>query len=544
MSKITTVHQPCPKSTCGSSDAYCEWDDGHGFCFSCNTYFKPGREAQEDAKYTYEYVPWRGVTKESFEFYGVKTKVAPNGEPIAIGFPYPSGAVKHRYLDKKDFRWSGDVQPGLFGMNKFTPGASKYITITEGELDAISLRQCLLDGRGSSGTQAATSSSTDFHVVSVQSASSAARDCAHVRSWLNQYDRILLAFDEDAVGQSAARRVAALFDGHKVYHVRMGNRKDPNEFLQVGDPSSLRELWWKAKKFMLDTITSTFAEMRKSLLEPDPPSVPFPWQSWNNSLYGLRQGESYLITALEGVGKTEVMHHLEHHLLKETDANVGSIFLEEPKKDHYKAIARLELGIPVHLPDSGVDGNAVADAVEKAAGRDERLFVHTHSGTDDPNTILDTIRFLVTAAECKYILLDHIGMACIGLQGDSERVALDYLSNRIQMMVVELGFCFIFVSHVNDNGDTRGSRMIAKVANNRINLFRDIANGELITHVTVTKNRFGSKTGPLQPLCFNPLTFSYTEKEVDDGERHSDQKDSQFGDSPWRDESREAVVAR
>ena len=30
-------HQACPK--CPSSDAYWEYEDGHGFCFSCNTYF-------------------------------------------------------------------------------------------------------------------------------------------------------------------------------------------------------------------------------------------------------------------------------------------------------------------------------------------------------------------------------------------------------------------------------------------------------------------------------------------------------------------------
>jgi hypothetical protein len=30
-------HQACPK--CPSSDAYWEYEDGHGYCFSCNTYF-------------------------------------------------------------------------------------------------------------------------------------------------------------------------------------------------------------------------------------------------------------------------------------------------------------------------------------------------------------------------------------------------------------------------------------------------------------------------------------------------------------------------
>ena len=32
-------HEPC--SACGSSDALARYDDGHGFCFSCEQYF-PG----------------------------------------------------------------------------------------------------------------------------------------------------------------------------------------------------------------------------------------------------------------------------------------------------------------------------------------------------------------------------------------------------------------------------------------------------------------------------------------------------------------------
>src|SRR5205814_1553039 len=139
-------HDQCPicakKGQDSSGNNRDTWDDGHGYCFSCQTFFN-GDRSDDAAQYTYEYIPWRGVSKESFAFYDVKTKVAPNGEPIAIGFPYPSGATKFRHLDKKDFRWKGDVTPGLFGMDKFTPGASKYITITEGELDAISLRQAL-----------------------------------------------------------------------------------------------------------------------------------------------------------------------------------------------------------------------------------------------------------------------------------------------------------------------------------------------------------------------------------------------------------------
>jgi len=69
--------------------------------------------------------------------------------------------------------------------------------------------------------------------------------------------------------------------------------------------------------------------------------------------YGIRTGESVLITAQEGVGSTEVMHAILHNILTETSVAVGSIFLEEPKKRLLQSIAGIDLKRPVHLPDSG-----------------------------------------------------------------------------------------------------------------------------------------------------------------------------------------------
>ncbi|HYT41430.1 MAG TPA: hypothetical protein VEP90_03735, partial [Methylomirabilota bacterium] len=78
-------------------------------------------------------------------------------------------------------------------------------------------------------------------------------------------------------------------------------------------------------------------------------------------------------------------------------------------------------------------------------------------------------------------------------------------------------FALIFVSHVNDEGLTRGSRMISKIANNRIDLFRDIiSSDEKIKNtvfVRVSKNRWGAKTGPINNLEFDQTTWSFNEKE-------------------------------
>jgi twinkle protein len=235
----------------------------------------------------------------------------------------------------------------------------------------------------------------------------------------------------------------------------------------------------------------------------------------NYMTYGIRTGESVLITAQEGIGKTEVMHAIEHQLLKETDVPIGAIFLEEPKRRHLQALAGIHLGLPVHLPDSGVDHEQTLKAVQEVVRVDERLHIYSHFGSDDPEVILDTIRFLVSARGCRYILLDHLTMVVSGARGSDERTSLDYLSTRLEMMVKELDFALIVVSHVNDDGLTRGSRNISKIADIRIDLSRDVESPDPVvrrtTHLMISKNRFCGRTGPAGELLFDPVTYTLSE---------------------------------
>ena len=156
---------------------------------------------------------------------------------------------------------------------------------------------------------------------------------------------------------------------------------------------------------------------------------------------------------------------------------------------------------------------------------DERLHIYSHFGSDDPEIILDTIRFLVSARGCRYILLDHITMVVSGLGGKNATTALDYLVTRLEMMVKELNFALIFVSHVNDDGFTRGSRMISKIADIRIDLFRDIIHPDpvirRIMRMVIPKNRFCGRTGPAGELLLDPVT-NILREEMDYGLQAND----------------------
>jgi twinkle protein len=499
---LVETHIPCEK--CGSSDAKSVYGDGHAYCFSCNTYFKPNDEESVNLNdYTYEFLSWRGVESNSFRTYGVKSEISSDGRPKNIRYTYPNGSCKIRNLSDKVFWSEGEInKAGLFGRDKFSAGSHKYVTITEGELDACSLYQVL-------GTP----------VVSVQSSSSAVRDATLDRSWLNAHERIYLAFDNDTAGREAAARVAQLFDYSKVFHVKFTKYKDANEYLQHGEETELRHIWWNAKKYIPENIISSFSDFETILKEPDKPGISYPWPTLTKMTYGIRLGESVLITAQEGVGKTEVMHTIEHKLLKETSDNVAAIYLEEPKRRHLQALAGIELRRPVHLPDTDVSHGEVAQALKKVVNGDDRLFIYSHFGSDDPGILLDVIRFMASGCACRYILLDHITMAVSGLGAEDERRALDRLSTALEMMVKELNFSLIIVSHVNDEGQTRGSRYISKIADIRIDLKRDLLNSDALirntTDLIVSKNRFCGRTGSAGSILFDPLTYSYTENSDD-----------------------------
>lgn len=437
-------------------------------------------------------------------FYETKTRIDKDGKPVAVIYRYPNESKKIRSLDKKEFHTEGDIgKAGLFGRDKFSAGSHKFVTITEGELDAESLYQVLRSP-----------------VVSVQSSSSSFRDCSADREWLDSFERIYLCFDADEAGRSALKKVARLFDFNKIYTVKLTKHKDANDYLRHGEGDDLKNIWWNSKRYLPETVISSFDEFDKILNEPAKKGVSFPFKTMNDMTYGMRPGESVLITAQEGVGKTEVMRTIEYHLLQETDndVNIASIFLEEPKKRHLHGLAGIHLRRPVHLEaEKGhISEGDISRAIKNAIGMDDRLHLYSHFGSDDPEVIIDTIRFLVVARGCRFVLLDHISMVVSGLAGEDERRALDYLCTRLEMMVKELDFCLIFVSHVNDEGRTRGSRYISKIADLRIDLYREVDSDDLVdkltTKVRISKNRFAFQTGAAGELVFDPIQYLLKEK--------------------------------
>ena len=511
-SKVVRHRLSC--DACGSSDARMEYEDGGSYCFSCHHHswwkdkdgFQP-LEKQEwdfnpDMNVTKQYLPYCGISEATMRSYGVLTHVGQDGRPVSIEYPFGDEcSILRSYTERKFLTLGDSATSELFGKRRFGAASANAVTITEGAKDALSVYEML---------------GSKYPAVAVRSASSARGDCAKDFDYLNSFDKIYICFDNDEPGRRATREVSELFDVNKVYIVDLTKHKDANDYLSKGDGAEFVRVWWNSKRFQPKGIVSSYAAMEEILKkETQGATATYPYNTLNDITYGIRLGEVNLITAPEGVGKTEFIRSIEYHLLSTTDDNIGIIHLEEPEKRSIQGLVSYELSTPVHLPDAGVSLAEQLAAYKKLTKKDDRLYFYTHFGSDDPDVILDVIRYLAAVNQCKYIFLDHITMIVSGHEGDDERKKLDYISTRLAMLTRELGFTLFLISHVNDDGKTRGSRNISKIADLNIYISRDLeANTKEernVTHVMVKKNRFGATTGPAGKLWFDDKTFKLSE---------------------------------
>lgn len=459
--------------------------------------------------YTKQLSSYRALTVDTLKFYKSSLRVDQEGKPFALELVWANGAVQLRSIENKEFKWDSSGPPpseaGLFGMNLFE-GGGRAVTVTEGAIDAMSAFQMM---------------GSKYPCVSVPNAQGARNACEKAFKWLNSFEKIYLAFDNDKPGQDAAREVASLFDVNKVFIVEFSNgNKDANDYLTKGKGPDFYKAWWNAKKFMPKNIINSYDQIKDILSREEGGAVAdYPFATLQEMSYGIRLGEVVLFTAQEKVGKTEIIRAIEHHLLKTTDYNLGIIHLEEKEKRSVQGLLSYELDTPVHLPTCTTTVDEQLSVYQKLTKRDGRLHFYTHFGSDDPDTILDTIRYLVAVCHCKFIFLDHITMLVTGYEGDDERKKLDYISTRLAMLTRELDFTLFLVSHVNDNGQTRGSRNISKIADLIVYLDRNNEAEDFdqrnTTKLMIKGNRFGGMSGPSGHLFFNPHKYQVKEKTLE-----------------------------
>ena len=152
-------HEACPE--CKSKNNLARYDDGHATCFGCGYQEQPTKDKPEPRMEplpppvtpTLDFIetkglPKRAITEETCTLFGYGLSTH-NGRPVQVA-PYRNQAGKvvaqHLRGADKRFSWLGDTSGlQLWGQHLWRQNFGKetglFVTVTEGEIDAMSVSQ-------------------------------------------------------------------------------------------------------------------------------------------------------------------------------------------------------------------------------------------------------------------------------------------------------------------------------------------------------------------------------------------------------------------
>lgn len=538
MGKNTSFIKHTSCESCGSSDANAVYSDGSAYCFSCRKNTAAGTQDTEvefnvvQSQLTLDEIQqlpidtFRGISKKVLYNAGVKIEyddkrnITSHYYPITVNKKIK--AYKKRIVATKDFRVVGKAEvPELF--NQVNSGKRKNLVITEGEVDCLSILEML------------TKAKAQFDVVSiVNGAQSARRNIASNLDFVNKYEKVFIAFDNDEFGIEAAKDVAHIIKPGKA-HIVNSVHKDANEALSKGLIDEYLQDVWSAKVYKPDAFITGEKIWQAFKERSEVKSIPYPdcLKGLNDKLFGMRLGEITLFTSGTGSGKSTVVKETILNLLEKTEDKIGLISLEESIGDTATKLIGMSINKNIRMPGDVSDEEA-RKGYEKVFG-DERLILLDHQGSVADSSLLDRIEYLA-ALGCNYLILDHITIAVSeGVDGATGNEAVDKVMSSLLKIVKRYNIHLTLISHLRKSpGDAKsfeegvmpnldsikGSGSIKQISFDIIGFARNMMAAEKrdrnIVKFAVLKSRFSGDTGMCGQAIYNVDTgrLNYNESNL------------------------------
>lgn len=445
----------------------------------------------------------RGLTNDTCKFWDYRVGYY-NGRAVQIAnYKDLDGKVIAQKLrfPNKEFKIVGDAnRMGLYGMHLWK-GNFKMVTITEGEVDALSVSQL---------------HHNKWPVVSVPNgAQSAVKAVMKNLEWIEQFEVVVFMFDNDEPGIKASKECSALLSPNKA-RIASLPLKDANDMLVAGRGTEVIDAMWRAKEYRPDGIVGG-NDLWDYITKVDfQEAIPYPYQGLTKMTHGLRKGELVTITAGSGIGKSQFCRELSHHLLIKGQS-VGYIALEESVRRTTLGILGIEMSTPLHL--RGDIKEAELKIAFDSCLASGKFFTYDHFGSMDSNNLMNRIRYMAKGCGCGWIILDHLSIIVSGMGDGDERRLIDNTMTKLRSLVEELKVGMIIVSHLkrpegrgHEEGATtslsqlRGSAGIAQLSDMVLGLERNQQDDAQRnrTIVRILKNRFTGETGIASYLEYDP----------------------------------------
>jgi twinkle protein len=415
---------------------------------------------------------------------------------------------KLRYANQ-DFKVLGTVDDALpFGAHVW-PKTGKMVTVTEGEIDALSMSQAL---------------GNKWPVVSlINGAQTAKKLAAKQRDYFLGFEKVVVMFDMDEPGRKAAEEFASVLGPRA--HIAELPLKDANEMLVAGRVEDMVNAMWRAKQYRPEGIVS-LADIAESVGQDMVLGKSWTLPTLTSVTYGRRPGEVWVLAAGTGIGKTDFLMQESAHVVMEHKEPVGLFFLESTPQDVALRLAGKVAQKTFHVPD-GSWTREERDATVRQLADTGRVFLYNNYGMSEWDLIAERMRFLHHNNDVCYFVVDNLTAFAVG--AEDERRELERVMGEASGLAQELNAFIWIVSHLatpegtpHENGGRimlrhlKGSRGIAAFAHFVIGIERDQQaedeDERQRSTVRLLKDRYtGRSTGKTFTIKYDTATGIITE---------------------------------
>ena len=417
---------------------------------------------------------YRSIKPETAEFYGhlyardsegniteeyyPETKEGFNGDLKSLR------GYKKRVLPK-DF---GKGNIGITGLSNDFSGqhlfrkGGKYVVITGGEIDKLSVAQMLRDYQISRGQD-------DYDRTAVVSCTagegSLAKQCAANYEWLDLFDNIILCGDSDDVGKAAVIEAASKLPEDKVKIVTL-SMKDANEMLVAGKHKQFISNYFDAKPLTQDGVkTSKQAddEIEEELGRPKVPLPPFMHSLQRAMAGGIPLGYMVNLGAVTGGGKTTIINEMVYYWIFNSPVKIGILSLELTAGQYQTALLSRHIGFKINLIEDPKEAVAFVqqdwvqekrkELRENEYGEERYVLLDERSGSLE--AVKKQILKLIKKYSTKMIVIDPINDL---FEGSNLEAQTDFI--KFLKQIIKDGISIFNVCHV-----TKGKTQVDKEGN-------------------------------------------------------------------------------
>lgn len=537
-------HAACIGDDCSSSDGMAVYQkeiDGQkvndAFCFVCTNYFnhsqleevgikiKEGRNKLTEVVdfSSIEAIPFRGWKERGIgqpvsTKYGVHTEVKNDFDVLARYYPSTSdGKVVgfKKRLTPKEFIGIGSTKATneLFGQSVFEAG-QKYLVVTTGEEDALAFAQTLYSKKDNTEywTPVVSVTCGDGSIIKQFKAN---------YEYINSFDKVVLAFDNDESAQKYVEEAARLLSPGKVFIAKFPQGvKDASDMVKSNRAAELKQLFWKAVPFSRVDVLHLSQMWEDFESEDNNVKIPFPssWSHLNEMMNGgMEKGEITIIGALTSIGKSSIINNVVYDLIENTRFKVGAMYLEGTKREVVRDLLSLDAGMNLRtINRDNVDINALKSRFfENLAKKDQFVYVD-HQGSISTSEIFDKLNYLAKAENCDVIIIDPVQA---GVNSSDNGAIIEFMDTLLKF-AKETDTCVVAVSHMRKPSEENphavteyslmGSSSLNQIAFNTILLSRDKMNEcpikKSATKLQLVKCRRTGNTGEAGWLRYDHTT--------------------------------------